>query len=481
MTPEELEHRKRQPELAKPLSVMEPPPDVGTPAPLVRPAMQIEAPAPQSAIPQNSTMPARARSFVGPVESPNERELQRLTVGPESRIGAEQIKNKPLRILGRIGAGLLDTLLPAASISVPGTELHHELLTHQATQRVQNEDELVNNEAKRRLEAAQTAEHEAMPEYRANMAQSAADRVAAQAEANRIKEELGTTKNELTKAHQTSAESAQRRKMGLKLDPITGAEIPITREEMTPAEQSHLDLTEASTKLKEAQEARAQAQASGDPERIRIQDENLKLRKVALQNALENTGLRREHLDLLRGGQDESQALPGQVVQDGQTVGTAFQRNAGVQPTGQMLTKGQYAKSALTQIGRMKQIVAAHPEVFGPVSGRKTDFKTWIGSEIPDAKEFQSALKITADHSAALFGGRSNYIVKELKEALGQFKDNPAAALAGMKPFEVAAAEFARDAKPTARGAGGNATPPRPAGVPENAVYNPQTKRWREP
>lgn len=469
-------------QLAKPLSVMEAPPEPGAPAPLVRPAMQIEAPAPQMPIKQASTLPARAQSFTGSIQSPNERELQRLTVGPEARTGAEQIHNKPLRILGRIGAGLLDTLLPAASISVPGTALHHELLTHQATQRVQNEDELANNETKRHLEESQAAEHEAMPDIKRQLADTAQGRVDALGEANRIREELGASKNELTKSQLASRESQARRKMGLKLDQITGAEVPITREEMTPAEQSHLDLTEANTKLKEAQEARARAQATNDPERIRIADENLKLRAVAVQNALANTGLRREHLDLLRGGQDESNAAPGQAVIDGKTVGTAFQKR--IDPTNASISMAERV-GPVQDLDRRIRAALQHPEIAnatGPIAGRLSKIKEKYGDLPRELAELQTDLKSYGAFQAGLHPVRGIGAMRYFDEVMGGLGQTPEQLL-GKLDSNLKTAQSVKESGTRNVGKAGNqgATPARPAGVPENAVYNPQTKRWREP
>jgi hypothetical protein len=57
----------------------------------------------------------------------------------------------PLQILDALGAGLV----PAISMSVPGTQLHHELLTHQAAGAEAQQEEERTQEAKIRLEAAQ--------------------------------------------------------------------------------------------------------------------------------------------------------------------------------------------------------------------------------------------------------------------------------------------------------------------------------------
>ena len=113
------------------------------------------------------------------------------------------------------------------------------------------------------------------------------------------------------------------------------------------------------------------------------------------------------------------------------------------------------ANSADQQINDMKEIVAKRPDVFGPVAGRKTDFTVWAGSQDPDAQRFRAARTIAGDHLAGTFGGRSEAALAALDNAIGQFKDNPAAVTAGLDQLQEANHLFQKAGK--VKTAGSNA------------------------
>lgn len=129
-----------------------------------------------------------------------------------------------------------------------------------------------------------------------------------------------------------------------------------------------------------------------------------------------------------------------QLTPEGAPVGTLFQQN--VRPTAQQVGKADLAKSASEQMDDMRRIITAHPEVFGPVAGRTTQFENWLGSEDPDAKRFATAQTVAADHMVGTFGARGGAMVQEMKNALAQFKDNPQAGLAALDQVQKAAKTF---------------------------------------
>lgn len=92
-------------------------------------------------------------STSAPAVSPAVAELTRLTqrspastangnydiTKDQSRSGIEQIHNPFLRTLGRIGDTALSTLLPAAAVFTPGTQLHHQMNVNSARHGVEDE------------------------------------------------------------------------------------------------------------------------------------------------------------------------------------------------------------------------------------------------------------------------------------------------------------------------------------------------------
>ena len=163
-------------------------------------------------------------------------------------------------------------------------------------------------------------------------------------------------------------------------------------------------------------------------------------------------------------------ALPGAMLDaNGKPVGSHFSAN--VRPTGQERNKADMASSADQQIGDMRKIVRQRPDIFGPAAGRKTNFDVWIGSQDPDAQRFRAARTIAGDHLAGTFGGRSEAALNALDNAIGQFKDNPAAVQAGLDQLKEANHLFLQ--RGTVHTKGGNNSEPSTGnpGVPKGATY----------
>lgn len=137
----------------------------------------------------------------------------------------------------------------------------------------------------------------------------------------------------------------------------------------------------------------------------------------------------------------DGQPLAGAMItDDGRPVGSTFSAN--LRPTGTERNKGDMANSADVQLGDIKSIMQKHPQLFGPGYGQSTEFTKWLGSQDPDAQRFMAARTIAADHLAGTFGGRSEAALQALDDAIGQFKDNPKAAIAGIDQLSGANKSF---------------------------------------
>lgn len=131
-------------------------------------------------------------------------------------------------------------------------------------------------------------------------------------------------------------------------------------------------------------------------------------------------------------------------------------KNYNPEPTAQERKTGDLAQSAVNQVQTMRQIVQAHPEVFGPLAGRTTTAQAWLGSQSPDAQKYLSASRYLADHSAGVFGSRSVEITKAL-EQLTDPKMNPEALNASLDTAESTAKHFVKAGTPHAKGEQGAA------------------------
>lgn len=90
--------------------------------------------------------------------SPNQAELNRLTVGPEAKSGISQIKSPwirtPLQVLDAIGTGFA----PALTSAIPGTQLHHQGLVAAKRGDVNQEQATQTAETNRAHLGAETTE-----------------------------------------------------------------------------------------------------------------------------------------------------------------------------------------------------------------------------------------------------------------------------------------------------------------------------------
>ena len=111
-------------------------------------------------------------------------------------------------------------------------------------------------------------------------------------------------------------------------------------------------------------------------------------------------------------------------------------------PTAQERGRADLAISAREQLGAMESILQNRSDLFGPSSGRYTNFTQWIGSQDPDAQRFAAAARIAADHLAGVFGGRSQAALEAIYDIIGKNTTNPAAAIAGLEQMNIAAARI---------------------------------------
>jgi len=141
-------------------------------------------------------------------------------------------------------------------------------------------------------------------------------------------------------------------------------------------------------------------------------------------------------------------------------------------PTAQERDRADLAVSAREQLNTMSDILTRRSDLFGPASGRHTNFTEWIGSQDPDAQRFKAAAEIAADHMAGVFGGRGKYALQAIFDIIGKNATNPAAAMAGLEQMNTAAATI--QARGTAGGAGG---PSAPGGNPTPGDLKNQAKK----
>jgi hypothetical protein len=352
-------------------------------------------------------------------------------------------------VAAKIGDIAGTTFFPSVMAQIPGTELHHRVLMNEQNRRVGID--LAQQKAQQDLDTQDQADDIAAQNATKVPVTNPVTGQTYFIPQKDVAKFLGTAVT--TQGHiKTAADRAEERlgEAGLKHDD-DGNIVPVDDDKLPPKLKADAAYKQVKADLMSSQQELADAKtetekAKNDPNSPAYQ---LAVRKLAVaqQNATA-AGIRANAYALNStvgafGTDTHGTALAGAMItDDGQTVGSHFQQN--VRPTGQERGKADLANSAHEQLQDLKSIVAKRPDVFGPASGRKTDFRVWFGSQDPDAQRFRAARTIAGDHLAGVFGGRSEAALTALDAAIGHFKDNPAAITAGLDQLDKANNSFVK-------------------------------------
>jgi hypothetical protein len=396
--------------------------------------------------------------------------------------GISQIKNPFWRGLAEAGDIGLRVVAPGIEPLIPGTEGRHGVKLEQAAGRVAQDTQA-------QQAAAQLQDTQQQTEYRKQQAAEEAAKAAGTAPVTVTPEmhaqnpnlvvgtqiipaAYGKTVN--TQTRNTGLQGVQAEKLGLKAQTNPDGTTTYVDDPNSSVYQSRKVMDDVRQSQEAVNQARAELAAAGnDPT-----SPAYKLAQQKLQAASQghDAAMIRAQAQLMNayggnyGTDERGNPLPGAMVSDnGQPIGAHFQAN--VRPTGQERNKADMAASASEQLSDIKKIIRRHPTLFGPGYGQASAFRQWLGSEDPDAQAFVAARTIAGDHLAGTFGGRSEAALAALDKAIGQFKDNPKAALAGIDQLTKANTRFIKAGTP--RTVGSNAAQPggvNPPNQPNGSV-----------
>ncbi len=417
----------------------------GSDGPIIPPAPRAQSGQTQQPL---GVIPPLPQSHASQIQAPQRSAPQAANMGEMNRLesspsGVGGLKHAglriPLQILDAIGGGLI----PGIEQRLPGTEGHHELLVRQSRNRVTGDETMLNDQAKRTLETEQAINTADLPGSRELTAENAANKTKSAEEIAGLKTNAqrdiadARLQGQQATAAQVAADRAAARKAQLHQhgydEDENGNIIPVAEENLSAPARAELEdkrslqaARQAASELSAARQELVRAQAANVPAQLALAQQRLKSAEASHSIALERLHLSEQQTEARLHGTQGGEALPGAMLTGGNTpVGSAFQQN--VRPTASERGKADLANSAEEQVNDIKAIVKKRPDIFGPAAGRKTSFETWIGSEDPEAKAFATARTIAADHLAGVFGGRSETALAALDNAIGQYKDNPAA------------------------------------------------------
>jgi hypothetical protein len=177
----------------------------------------------------------------------------------------------------------------------------------------------------------------------------------------------------------------------------------------------------------------------------------------------------------LDNAQKEIQVRMGALGLSRERLGFQEDKTYNPQPTSTERNKGDMGNSAIDQIHTMRSIVAAHPEFAGPGAGATQAFQRWLSGNGEDAGKFLAARQYLADHSAAVFGGRGQYISQQM-EGLTNPNFSPSTLGGVLDQAEETAGRFTK-AGQTHNKAG--VLQPQQSATPvvPHKTYNPKTGR----
>lgn len=405
--------------------------------------------------PSGGTAIAPASALDAKPIDPHMAELERLH---STGSGVSQIKNPFLRTLATIGDVIGSGLEPGLAQFIPGTSAHHEQLIGQEENQLGQEQKATKATDESRLQNAKSTEAESLPDLHKTQAELVAEKLHSTETAKDADRAIKQSEEDRKTQQGQAAIDQHLAASGLKRDE-SGNIVPQEYKEMSEPLQAIHDLKSSQQELADSRAALVKAQKDNLPAAQKLAQQRIDNATHASAVAEQRLGLAEKNYELRVGGGSEADAHPGQLLDDNdKTIGTAFQGN--VKPTGTERTKGEMANSAAEQLGDIKAIIHKRPDIFGPLSGRKTDFTVWLGSQDPDAQAFRAAQTVAADHMAGMFGARSPAVIQQLHDAIGQFKDNPAAALAGIAQVEKATKVFSKAGTPhTSTSAGASSGP----------------------
>lgn len=365
-----------------------------------------------------------------------------------SGAGLNGIKNPVARGFARAGDIAASILLPHAAQYIPGTTAHNLQLQGQQQGRINNDvaaDQARNQAVTAGLQAQDTAAQIAQ-----RNAQTAQIPILTRAKQLQAQQQLA-------KIGYKPVFDENNNQIGQEPDPDS----PIYQRQ-----QAQNDYFKARKELADAQADLAKAKNDPNSPAFKQAQQRVNTAMTNANTAIGKLGLSEKNYTLKAYGTDmQGNPLPGALQDDdGNTVGTAFNKN--VAPTGQERNKKDLATSADEQLSDIKSIIQKHPTMFGPGYGQSSQFRQWLGSQDPDAQRFIAARTIAGDHLAGVFGGRSEAALDALDRAIGRFKDNPQAALAGVDQLSKANKSFIKAGTvPKAKGALGASAPGKSGGV----------------
>lgn len=390
-----------------------------------------------------------------PLASRRQRDEQRLSDAQDSGSGISRLPTAariPLRILEGIGSAIA----PGTASLIPGTELHHNAQLRGIRGNI-NQDVA--------QESSQATAHHA--EAEANALENPQPKPD---EAKTITTDQGVMQwNPATQRYDIKAGGAPEKAAKNPIIHETDQGIfmvdPDTREATPLTFQGKPLMPKSAQKPDSLQQQYDSAVTSGDTARA------AQIKKEMSDLAQAGQTPQRDPQQFIIGPDGVAQVLrPGMKVEQGSK--TVSGDLAGGKPTADEQRRADLATNVNENLDQLEDIVNRRPELFGPLGGRLTSAKKFIGSNDPDvsalsAIEHNLGMAVQGAHAMRSAQG----VAATGDSLLNGFKNGPAAILGASKSMRDSLKTFANDVQnaknPPQAGGGGKG----PLSVDEARTY----------
>lgn len=299
--------------------------------------------------------------------------------------------------LAKAGETALDVLAPAVSASIPGTPFN-DRMQERENQRLITEG--AANDARKAAGSlipwvdSKTGAITMLPAKEWGMEEAAAERAGATTGAAETKaqaeKDIAAGKDQTAKDIAAGKNKSDLLKIGFDEN---GA--PLPDDKLSTQQRATRDMTQAHTKLQEAQAAVEAAKNDPNSPVAKAAASNLALRQAEFQNKLEEQGL--------------------------------------VKPSGQTVSRGNAADAALQLLPGLEDAVKANGAAMGPVMGRIAKGEIKIGDVDPAVQKLYSQLESFYALQPSVHGFRNAEFVKDFDTFIGNLQTNPDAVIAGLE------------------------------------------------
>lgn len=298
-------------------------------------------------------------------------------------------------VLGRIGDIAGTALFPSITAQIPGTELHHQVLTNQAANRVNND--------------------------------LATEQKEATIQATNLKPQLDQAKLENTQQAATDKLNAQLAQHGFKRD-ANGSIIPLPYEEMSQDQQAVHDLRASQQEVADATAALKKAQKDNIPLATQMAQQRLQTAQHNAAIAAGRLGLSKDEFERDTFGTFHGEPIPGAPTDnEGHTIGTKVApKNPGL--TNSTRTMVEAAPKVRNFVTRINQLIDEQKKSLGPASSRWSEYMAGkIGAPNPEFTKLRTDVGLLQTLLMRMHVGSrgGEYIMKHFQDLIDSGKQSP--------------------------------------------------------